>query len=80
MDRVEIQEGLLFRKLPKRGCELFAKDGYHFYDKANESNYDENGNLLSEEELLWFTYMTSLCETKEQVNANVVSVPIQDNY
>ena len=46
----------------------------------NPDNYDENGNLLSEEELLWFTYMTSLCETKEQVNANVVSVPIQDNY
>ncbi len=79
MEKERIQEGLLFRKLPRKGCELFAEEGYHFYDTQNSGNYDENGNLLSEEERSWCTYMTCLCETKEQVNDHIVCVERRRN-
>jgi hypothetical protein len=70
---IEVQEGLYFNKLAKKGCELFAKDGYHFYDIQNTNNYDEDGNLRLEEDI-YCTYMTCLCETAEQVNGHIVSV------
>lgn len=74
---IEIQEGLLFRKLPIKGCDLTAKDGYWFYDKQNTNNYDEDGNLRPIEEIAC-TYMTCLCETAEQVNQHIVSVQKQE--
>ena len=73
---IEIQEGLYFRKLEIKGCELKAKDGYHFYNLQIPENFDEEGNLVEEKDRVYHTYMTCLCETPEQVNSHIISVKI----
>ena len=73
-EKIDGLDGVLFRKFPKKGCELFAEEGYRFYDTKDSLNYDENGNLVSEEKRKWLKYMTCLCETKEQVKEHIVSV------
>ena len=74
--RISGLEGVLFNKLPRKGCELIAEDGYKFYDLRNSNNYDENGNLYEDDKKILCVYMTCLCETKEQVVQHVKSVKI----
>ena len=71
MNMIEIQEGLLWQQT-KYGSEIRAKEGYHFYTKGVPENYDENGNLVSEEDRLWCTSMSCVWKTIEEVNANIV--------
>ena len=68
---IEIQEGILW-KPTRYGSVVEAKDGYHFYLKGVAENYDENGNLVSEENRVWCTYMSCVWKTVEDVNANIV--------
>ena len=76
--KIEIQEGLLFQRLEKMGCLLTVKDGYHFYDTRRKDNYDEDGNLRSDEEISWCEKMYCLCETAEQVNEYIVSAKVEE--
>lgn len=76
-ERIDGLDGVLFRKLPKKGCELTAQEGYKFYDLQNSNNYDEDGNLRPLEEICC-EYMTCLCETKEQVKEHIRSVKIEN--
>ena len=46
---IEIQEGIMWNPT-KYGSEIRAKEGYHFYVKGVPENYDENGNLVAEED------------------------------
>lgn len=72
-EKIEGLDGVLFRKLPIKGCELTVEEGYKFYDLRNSNNYDEDGNLRPLEEICC-EYMTCLCEAKEQVKEHIVSV------
>ena len=65
------QEGLWFNKL-KKGCEIYADEGYHFYNTQIAENFDEDGNLVEEEKRSWLIYTTCLCETEEQVNQHII--------
>jgi len=82
---IEVQTGLWanFRtvslgNMTMTKCDLYSSEGYCFYIPDN--NLDENGNLLPENERLYYQYMSSPCSTVEQVNARYVSVPVQDGY
>ena len=57
---------------------LYSAEGYCFYLPAN--NLDEDGNLLPENERLYYQFMHSGYKTVEQINLNVVSVPVQEGY
>lgn len=58
--------------------DLYSSEGYCFYIPAN--NIDEDGNLLPESERLYYQFMYSAYETIEEINENVVSVPVQEGY
>ena len=58
--------------------DLYSAEGYCFYIPAN--NLDENGDLIAEDERVYYRYMTSSYRTIDQINANIVSVPVQDGY
>lgn len=58
--------------------DLYSAEGYCFYIPAN--NLDADGNLLPENERMYYQFMYSAYRTIDQVNANVVSVPVQDGY
>lgn len=58
--------------------DLYSSEGYCFYIIAD--NLDEDGNLLPENERAYYQIMYSAYRTAEQVNAAVVSVPVQDGY
>lgn len=57
---------------------LYSSEGYCFYLPAN--NLDEEGNLCPENERLYYQYMSSAYQSIDEINANVVSVPVQDGY
>lgn len=82
---VEVQTGLWAKEftvsagsITRTGHKLYSSEGYCFYLPAN--NLDEEGNLLPEDQRLYYTYMSAAYSTIEQINANVVSVPVQDGY
>lgn len=58
--------------------DLYSSEGYCFYEPSY--NLDEEGNLLPENERMYYQYMSSTCTTVEEVNARFVSVPVQDGY
>ena len=58
--------------------DLYSSDGYCFYEPSY--NLDENGNLLPENQRMYYQYMSSVCTTVEEVNERFVSVPVQDGY
>ena len=57
---------------------LYSSEGYCFYLPGN--NLDEDGNLLPENQRLYYQYMASAYRTIEQINENVVSVPVQEGF
>lgn len=57
---------------------LYSSEGYCFYEIAN--NLDEEGNLRPENERLYHQFMYTNYRTVEQINAEIVSVPVQDGY
>lgn len=60
--------------------DLYSAEGYCFYDLTDFQNYDEDGNLKPENERLYAQYCTTLYTTIDEINANIVSVPVQDGY
>ena len=62
---------------------LYSAEGYCFYLLSDPHNYVENdimGELVAENERLYAQYMVSAYQTIEQINADVVSVPVQPGY
>lgn len=82
----QFKEGLLIAETnltvanrPFTKWELYAEDGWCFYDLTIPENYDEEGNLRAETERVYYRY--SIMRKGEQyVTDNIIAVPIQDGY
>lgn len=60
---------------------LYSAEGYCFYWLSHPENYDEDGNLKPPAERTYATYMScSVLETLESINANVISVPVEEGF
>lgn len=84
---IEIQPGLwadrktvTFGSITIVKYDLYSAEGYCFYDLTAFENYDEEGNLKPENERLYYRVMYTPYSTVEQINADIVSVPIQEGY
>lgn len=84
---IEIQTGLwanqraiTLRNFKRVKFDLYSSDGYCFYLISNPENYDEYGNLSPENQMVYAQYLSSGYQTVEQINADVVSVPVQDGF
>lgn len=84
---VEVQTGLWADRkvisvgnITRVGHHLYSSEGYCFYLISDLANYDEDGNLLPENQRVYAQYMSSAYQTVEQINADVVSVPVQEGY
>ena len=82
---VEVQTGLWAEErtvtlgnMTMTKYDLYSAEGYCFYIVS--ANLDENGNLLPENERIYAQYAATPYRTVEQINAEVVSVPVQDGY
>lgn len=83
---VKVQTGLYAdKKTVKIGSyertvyDIYSAKGYCFYIPANNIN-GETGELLPENERTYYQFMYSGYSNIEQINANIVSVPMQDGY
>lgn len=87
---VELQTGLWgdlvtvsFGSLTRTKYNLYSAEGYCFYEVNQPENYvdgDTSGELLPPEQRVYATFMYSVYNTPEQVNANIVSVPYEEGY
>ena len=88
---IEIQTGLYLYEYQKTiggntytFRQLYSHENYCFWDIEDEQNYDEEGNLKSENERLYAQYASLAISmstwTHEQLNARFISVPIQDGF
>lgn len=63
---------------------LYSADGYCFYDVDQPENYDEDGNLVAENERVYAQYAAlgigAANWTNEQINAKYISVPVKSGY
>ena len=82
---VEIQTGLWavartisYGSIVRTAHTLYSAEGYCFY--IISANIDEEGNLLPENERVYTRFASTAYQTIEQINKNVVSVPIKDGY
>lgn len=82
---IEVQTGLwawlrtyTFNGQIRQRYNLYSSEGYCFY--LPENNLDEEGNLLPENQRMYYQYMISVYTTIDEINAEVVSVPVQDGY
>lgn len=83
----EIQTGLwaaenhfIFNGIPQMFYDLYSAEGYCFWEVNQPENYDEDGNLLPLEQRCFAQYARTACRTIDDLNANFVSVPVQDGY
>lgn len=58
--------------------DLYSAQGYCFY--FPENSLDEEGNLLPEDQRVYYIYAISSYRAIDQVNAAIVSVPYVDGY
>lgn len=88
---VEIQTGLYLYEFERviAGTtylrrELYSAENYCFYDVEQPENYDEEGNLLPEAQRVYRQYSSLAISqsswTYEQLNAQYISVPIEEGY
>lgn len=82
---VEVQEGLWAEELvvtlgnmTRVKYDLYSAEGYCFYIPIN--NLDEDGNLLPENERLYYQFAATPYRSIEQINEYVVSVPVREGY
>lgn len=64
-------------------CELYSAEGYCFYDLTIPENWvdgEVGGELLPPEQRMYAQYMSTPYRTVEEINADIVSVPVQDGY
>lgn len=59
--------------------ELYSADGWCFYDLTQPENYDEDGNLLPENQRVYAQFM-SMRKNEQYVTDNIISVPVQEGY
>ena len=90
---IEIQTGLYLLETPfivsgvtHISRELYSADGYCFYD-VNDVYYDDEWNPIPSDEVLpeqrryaQYASLSSLYNTVELINANLVSVPVQEGF
>jgi hypothetical protein len=60
--------------------QLYSAQGYCFYDLTIPENYDEEGNLLPENQRVYATYSSCGYTTAEEINAVIISVPYTEGY
>lgn len=85
---VEIQTGLWLYTYSKTISgntytfgEIYAAEGYCFYNLTVLENFDDDGNLVPAEDRLYAIYSTAgRNPTPESVNSFIVSVPYQEGY
>lgn len=86
---IEIQTGLYLytytRTIAGTGYtfrQLYSSEGYCFWEVNNPENYDEEGNLKPENERVYvqFAALAISYTTVEQINADFISVPIQEGF
>lgn len=88
---IEIQKGLWLFEQNKniaskiyKTRELYSSDGYCFWQVSNTGNYDEEENLKPESERVYAQYAGlgsgMGAWTYEQLNAEFISVPIQEGF
>lgn len=89
MNAIEIQKGLYLLETPFKVLgveyirrEIYSADGYHFWEREQPENYDEEGNLLPIEERQFATYaiLSAYYTTTELINADFISVPVEEGY
>ena len=83
----EIQTGLwafenhyTFNGQPRMAYDLYSAEGYCFWEVNQPENYDEEGNLLPLEQRVFAQYASTAYRTIEDLNANFISVPVQEGY
>lgn len=83
---VEVQTGLWadartvsLGSLTRTSYNLYSAEGYCFYIPANNLHW-ETGEPLPENERTYYQFMYSAYQTIDEINANIVSVPVQDGY
>ena len=59
--------------------ELYSAEGWCFYDLQIPENYDEEGNLLPEEQRMYAQYRI-MTKDEDYVNNNIICVPVQPGY
>lgn len=87
---VEVQTGLwaylreyTFNGQPRARYVLYSAEGYCFYSLSIPENYvdgEVGGELLPLEQRVFYQFMSTTYTTVEQINADIVSVPVQDGY
>lgn len=84
---IEIQTGLwawlrtyTFNGQERQRYNLYSAEGYCFYEVNQPENYDEDGNLLPPEDRVYARYAITGYTTIDELNANYVSVPMEDGY
>lgn len=60
--------------------ELYAAEGYCFWNKQQPENYDEDGNVLPLDQRKYLQFASTAYTTIADLNANYESVPYQDSY
>lgn len=80
---LEIQKGLFLKEsfftvsgVTYTRREIYSGDGYHFWERTQPENYDEEGNLLPLEERQFSTYarLSSYYTIPELINKDFISV------
>lgn len=59
--------------------ELYSAEGWCFYDLQQPENYDEEGNLVPEENRVYAQYMI-MTKNEQRVTNDIISVPVQPGY
>jgi hypothetical protein len=79
---MEIQKGLYAEEIKyssgRVAHRLYSLEGYCFY--IISANENEDGEVLSEYERVYTRFASTAYQTIEQINKDVVSVPIKDGY
>lgn len=60
--------------------DLYSAEGYCFWEVQQPENYDDEGNLLPLEQRVFAQYARTAYTTIDELNANFISVPVQDGY
>ena len=84
---VEIQTGLwakmvilIFNGNDIVTYDIYSAEGYCFYSVQQPENYDEDGNLKPPAERVYARVAYTCFSTIEELNANFISVPIEEGY
>ena len=59
---------------------IYSEDGYCFWEVNQPENYDEEGNLKPPSERVYARIAYTCYTTIEELNANFVSVPIEEGF